>query len=218
MIKISTDLLCPIETLSPGAWEILKLEGAAFQAHAEKDVWSPRTHEDQLGIIVSGLVNLRYKVGEQVFRTSIFRKRNSLLRSADFCPGDEADYALVAVRDGTQILYISNSILPRLGREDESFSRFLLDSLSDRANQLCATMQILSEPKATMRVAKFLHRLWEQYGIIKFSQREIARELGLSRVSVANALAELKAENLIAGSGRALRIENTVTLRDWVGV
>ncbi len=119
----------------------------------------------------------------------------------------------------TTIDHVSQVRFERLLEEHPPLSRFVLRSLS---LQLHAALEFIDDMRRLpllLRVAKLLAnmtRFASEKATLETTQTAIANTLGVTRVSVANALAELEREGLVVRGYARVEIPDVSTLRRWV--
>jgi len=119
----------------------------------------------------------------------------------------------------TTIDHVSQVRFERLLDEYPALSRFILRSLS---LQLHSALEFIDDTRRLpllVRVAKVLAnmaRLATDEASLETTQTALANTLGVTRVSVANALAELEREGLLIRGYARIEIPDASALRHWV--
>ena len=119
----------------------------------------------------------------------------------------------------TTIDHVSQERFERLLDEHPELGRFILRSLS---LQLHAALEFIDDARRLpllVRTAKLLAdmtRAGSDKATLETTQSAIANTLGVTRVSVAHALAELEREGLLRRGYARIEIANLRALRQWV--
>ncbi len=119
----------------------------------------------------------------------------------------------------TTIDHVSQVRFEHLLDEQPELGRFILRSLS---LQLHAALEFIDDARRLpllVRVAKLLAdmtRVGSDKATLETTQSAVANTLGVTRVSVANALAELEREGLLRRGYARIEIPNLHALRQWV--
>jgi len=119
----------------------------------------------------------------------------------------------------TTIDHVSQERFERLLDEHPALSRFILRSL---ILQLHAALEFIDDARRLpllVRVAKLLAdmtRFAADKATLETTQTSLANTLGVTRVSVANALAELEREDVVVRGYARIEIPDVTALRPWV--
>jgi CRP-like cAMP-binding protein len=119
----------------------------------------------------------------------------------------------------TTIGHVSQVRVERLLDQHPELARLVLRSLSLQLHTALEFIDDVRRLPLLVRVAKVLSnmtRFATEKATLETTQSEVANTLGLTRVSVANALAELEREGLVVRGYARLEIPNVSALRDWV--
>ncbi|MEL7043085.1 MAG: helix-turn-helix domain-containing protein [Pseudomonadota bacterium] len=216
MRRVSGALFKPVVGISSSAWSLIIRKSNAIQANAGDIVWAPKRNLAEIGIIAAGMVNIESVQDGYRYKSPLFRGAPDIIQNGEFQPLHTIRYEAIATQDGTQILYVSDALLRELLRLDESFATFVIACLSRRQQRFYSIVDVLTEPRSSVKVAKFINGVWASQTVFNFTQREMAYELGISRVSVANAITELRQNGLVTGRGRSMKVVSVEELNDWI--
>ena len=202
--------------LSDSAWHLICERGQFAELEPHQEWESTGSNSSRLIIVLSGSI-LQCDVADgRLVSTGWSKSRGETFGHANLHLGLPKFRIGRAEAKGARILLLDQATIFELIASEELFARYLFRDLS---LQVIRARKLLSEQQQyplVVRMARQINDIVALGGEMDMTQDELAKMLGVTRISVGKALSSLEERGLIQRRYGRIEVTNSKSLSAWV--